>query len=156
MASSALLLISLALSGVLAEARQLESALGPVVDLGYAAFAGNTTSPTGIANGPVAFYGGIPYAQPPVGPLRWRAPQLLDESTDTDVVTDARSWGVPCIQYPATVGVGSEGNHNLQTPLQLKLNVITNADCLTLNLWKPTNASEGQNLPVAVYIHVGS
>jgi carboxylesterase type B len=27
-------------------------------------------------------------------------------------------------------------------------------DCLTLNVWKPTNASAGDALPVAVYIHV--
>ncbi|KAJ7691010.1 Alpha/Beta hydrolase protein [Mycena rosella] len=119
-----------------ASPRQLNSNLGPVVDLDYAAYAGNTTSPTGIVDGPVAFYGNIRYAQPPLGDLRFRAPAALDESTPTSQVLDARDWGPPCIQIPAVVGIGSE-------------------DCLTLNIWKPTNASAGAALPVAVYIHGG-
>lgn len=118
-------------------AAQLTSPLGPVVDLGYAAFAGNSTSPSGILNSNVTFFGGIPYAEPPLGDLRWRAPKNLDENATTQdgKIMDARNWGPPCIQRPAVVGIGSE-------------------DCLTLNVWKPTNASEGDKLPVAVYIHV--
>ncbi|KJA26921.1 hypothetical protein HYPSUDRAFT_132202 [Hypholoma sublateritium FD-334 SS-4] len=114
----------------------LTSSLGPVVDVGYAAFAGNSTSPTGIANGPVTFFGSIPYAQPPLGNLRFRAPQPLNEHATASSVSDSRNWGPPCIQRPAVVGIGSE-------------------DCLTLNVWKPTNATEGSKLPVAVYIHGG-
>lgn len=92
------------------QGRNLASSLGPVVDLGYAAFAGNTTSPaTGIDGGPVAFYGGIPYVQPPIGDLRFRAPQMLNEKSVTDNIMDARNWGAPCIQRPAVVGIGSEG-----------------------------------------------
>ena len=104
-----------ALSGFTAAAStlpQLTSSLGPVVNLGYAAFAGNNTTPTGEVDGPVTFFGGIPYAQPPVGNLRFRAPQLLDESIKNDghvSVTDARSWGPPCIPEPTQVGIGSEG-----------------------------------------------
>ncbi|TFK33991.1 Alpha/Beta hydrolase protein [Crucibulum laeve] len=115
---------------------RLSSPLGPVVDLRYAAFAGNTTSPAGIANGSVAFFGAIPYARPPLGNLRFRAPRQLNETGLTKQVTDARNWGPPCIQQPAVVGIGSE-------------------DCLTLDIWKPTNASEGTKLPVVVYIHGG-
>ncbi|KAJ7115056.1 Alpha/Beta hydrolase protein [Mycena crocata] len=129
------LLYLLAFLSVVA-ARQLTSNLGPVVDLGYVAYAGNTTTSTGIENGPVAFYGNIRYAQPPLGDLRFRAPVQLDEGTVTSQVLDARDWGPPCIQRPAVVGIGSE-------------------DCLTLNIWKPTNASAGDALPVAVYIHGG-
>ena len=91
---------------------QLSSPLGPVVNLGYAAFAGNSTSPTSELNGPVTFFGGIPYAQPPLGNLRFRAPAPLNEKTKDDgkvPITDARDWGLPCIQQPAQVGVGSEG-----------------------------------------------
>ena len=88
------------------------SPLGPIVDLGYAAYAGNTTSPAGELNGSVTFFGGIPYAQPPLGELRFRAPQILDETmghgTNTTVV-DARNFAPPCIQQPAKFGVGSEG-----------------------------------------------
>ncbi|PPQ94411.1 hypothetical protein CVT25_002499 [Psilocybe cyanescens] len=117
-------------------AAPLTSNLGPVVDLGYAAFAGNSTSPAGTTNGPVTFFGNIPYAQPPLGNLRFRAPQPLNENGKAQTVTDARNWGPACIQRPAVVGIGSE-------------------DCLTLNVWKPTNATEGAKLPVIVYIHGG-
>ncbi|KAF7350217.1 Carboxylic ester hydrolase [Mycena venus] len=120
----------------LSSAQRLTSNLGPVVDLGYTAYAGNTTSPTGVSSGPVAFYGNIRYAQPPLGKLRFRAPAMLDEDTVTSQVLDARDWGPSCIQRPAVVGIGTE-------------------DCLTLNVWKPTNASAGDGLPVAVYIHGG-
>lgn len=87
---------------------------GPQVDLGYVTLVGNATTPTGEANGTVHFFGGVPYAQPPLGSLRFRAPQQLnenppEESSQTPVI-DARSWGPPCIQQdPATIGVGSEG-----------------------------------------------
>lgn len=95
---------------LLSFANALSSPLGPVIDLGYAAFAGNSTSPEGFENSNVTFYGGIPYANPPIGELRWRAPQRLDENgTTATSVTDARNWGSPCIQNPAVVGIGSEG-----------------------------------------------
>ncbi|EJD05093.1 alpha/beta-hydrolase [Fomitiporia mediterranea MF3/22] len=118
---------------------QLSSPLGPVVNLGYAAFVGNSTSPTGRVNSPVTFFGGIPYAQPPVENLRFRGPAPLDESIvngGSVPITDARNWGFPCIQQPAQVGIGEE-------------------DCLTINVWKPSDAKEGDKLPVIVYIHGG-
>ncbi|KLO11372.1 alpha/beta-hydrolase [Schizopora paradoxa] len=120
----------------------LTSPLGPVVDLGYAAYVGNSTSPTGELSSSVTFFGGIPYAQPPLGDLRFRAPRELDETPvalgdEAKLsVVDARNWGAPCIQMPAVSGVGSE-------------------DCLLLNVWKPTDAREGDNLPVMVYIYGG-
>lgn len=94
--------------------RTLTSPLGPVVDLGFAAYAGNATSPTGETNSSVVFFGGIPYAQPPLGNLRFRAPQPLNESVPAGeganvTVVDARNFAAPCIQQPAELGVGSEG-----------------------------------------------
>ncbi|KAG7448385.1 alpha/beta-hydrolase [Guyanagaster necrorhizus] len=108
------------------------SPLGPVVNLGYAMYIGNTTSPTGLEDGPVVFYGNIPYALPPIGDLRWRAPRMLNENGQTSQTVDARDWGPPCLQRPAMV-----------------------PDCLKVNVWKPRTASEGDALPVAVYIHGG-
>lgn len=110
------LLPILSVVGVTQVSAALTSNLGPVVDLGYAAFAGNTTSPTGVANGPVAFYGAVPYAQPPLGNLRWRAPKTLNEKAKATSVTDARNWGPMCIQRPAVVGVGSEGASRVSRP----------------------------------------
>ncbi|KAK0489524.1 alpha/beta-hydrolase [Armillaria luteobubalina] len=113
------------------------SSLGPIINLGYASYAGNTTSSAGLEDGPVVFYGNIPYAQLPVDDLRWRAPRMLNEEAQTSEVVDARGWGPPCLQHPAMVGIGSE------------------ADCLKVNVWKPKNVYEGDALPVAVYIHGG-
>jgi hypothetical protein len=106
----ALLALAILSKGSLAA---LTSDLGPVINVGYAAFAGNTTSPAGVSNGPVAFFGGIPYAQSPLGNLRFRAPQPLNEHVSARAVTDARNWGPACIQRPAVVGIGSEGMHTL-------------------------------------------
>ncbi|KAJ8688765.1 hypothetical protein PTI98_013517 [Pleurotus ostreatus] len=117
----------------------LTSLLGPVVNLGYAAFVGNDAAPSGQLRSTVTFFGNIPYAQPPVENLRFRAPRPLDETirdASRVPISDARNWGPPCIQQPAQVGIGSE-------------------DCLKLNVWKPSRASEGSRLPVIVYFHGG-
>lgn len=81
------------------------AASGPVIDVGYAAYLGNDTLQS------VVFFGGIPYAKPPLGDLRFRGPQRLDEDAVAlkGMVTDARNWGPLCIQQPAVVGFGSEG-----------------------------------------------
>ncbi|KAI5896640.1 alpha/beta-hydrolase [Schizophyllum commune H4-8] len=146
---SSSILMALPILSLLPLIHALASPLGPVVDLGYAAYAGNSTSPAGEESSSVTFFGGIPYAQQPVGVLRFRAPHPLDENViapessanatsyeryenapSNRRVADARGWGPPCYQRPAMVGIGSE-------------------DCLTLNVWKPTDAVEGDNLPVA-------
>ena len=83
-------------------ARYLASA--PTVDVGYTSFLGNTSIPG------VHFFGGIRYAQPPLGPLRWRPPQALDETPKRGAqknVTAAGWFGDICLQQPATLG--SEG-----------------------------------------------
>ncbi|QQQ19358.1 carboxylesterase family protein [Brevundimonas vitis] len=85
----------------------------------------------------IAAYKGIPYAEPPVGPLRWRAPRPpLAWATPRD----AGSYGALCIQPPGNgdPGVGPG-------PMS--------EDCLTLNVWAPADA-EGP-LPVMVWIHGG-
>ncbi|KAJ7628626.1 carboxyesterase [Roridomyces roridus] len=128
------LLSSLAVAPVAASLFPLSSPLGPVVDLGYAAYAGNDTLPG------VTFYGGIPYIQPPVGKLRFAPPKQLVEIDNifltSDDIVDARNWGPLCIQQPAVVGIGSE-------------------DCVTLNVWVPSNATSKSKLPVYVYMHGG-
>ncbi|KAJ7135504.1 carboxyesterase [Mycena crocata] len=111
----------------------LTSSWGPVVNVGYAAYAGNAS----LAG--VTFYGGIPYIQPPVGNLRFAPPKQLNEvrvSLSNSDVIDARNWGPICIQQPAVMGIGSE-------------------DCVTLNIWTPSNATSNSKLPVYVYIHGG-
>jgi para-nitrobenzyl esterase len=88
-----------------------------------------------VANG-VTSYLGIPYAAPPVGALRWRPPAPVTPSTTTFQATEA---GARCPQpaFPA----GSPPP-------------VTSEDCLTLNLYEPTNAGAAR-LPVMVEIHGG-
>ncbi|SPO04163.1 related to triacylglycerol lipase II precursor [Cephalotrichum gorgonifer] len=80
---------------------------------------------------------GIPFAQPPVGELRFRNPQPLNESfTET---RDAKEYGDSCVGY----GNSEDWPHTMSE------------DCLTLNIVRPTGYSEGDKLPVAVFIHGG-
>ena len=63
---------------------------------------------------------GIPYAQPPVGKLRWQAPQPL---TPSDKFFDAKNFGAAAVQFfDPTEDANSYKNQS--------------EDCLTLNIWK--------------------
>jgi para-nitrobenzyl esterase len=75
---------------------------------------------------------GIPFAQPPVGELRWRAPQPIDA---WDGVREATSFGEVCPQLSGAKVVGDE-------------------DCLHINVWRPRTEERG--LPVYVWIHGGA
>jgi para-nitrobenzyl esterase len=77
---------------------------------------------------------GIPYAAPPVGPLRWRPPAPVDPWIDP---LDATVWPGSCPQGGGIVGTPS-----------------TNEDCLYLNVWTPEPAP-AEPLPVMVWIHGG-
>ena len=78
---------------------------------------------------------GVPYAQPPVEKLRWRAPQPLKPS---DKIFDAKKFGFTACQAFDEHEISSENPQS--------------EDCLTLNIWKK---SEKNNLPVMVFIHGG-
>jgi len=78
---------------------------------------------------------GIPFAQPPVGKLRWQAPQPLKPSNKT---FDAKKFGFAAMQ---TVDDRETASLNPQSE-----------DCLTLNIWTRGN---GKNLPVMVFIPGG-
>lgn len=94
--------------------------------------------------GALAFTGqrvfkGIPYAAPPVGALRWRAP-VDPEPWKIPLLCD--NFGSSCPSYPAS------------TDLDLQLETF-DEDCLYLNVWTPAE-SQDSRLPVMVYVHGGS
>ncbi|MBI2795629.1 MAG: carboxylesterase family protein [Gemmatimonadetes bacterium] len=101
-----------------------------------------------IAGGPLAgrerygvrVFRGIPYAQPPVGDLRWRAPQPVAAWTTP---RDASEFGPVC---PQTDAVARAYGATLEP---------TSEDCLTLNVWTAAT-SPRERRPVMVWIHGGS
>ncbi len=84
---------------------------------------------------------GIPYAQPPVGDLRWKAPQLAKPRSG---MLDAIKFGQRCCQ------VGPADGNILSTTKTF----MGDEDCLTLNIWAPKNA-EPILRPVMFFIHGG-
>lgn len=118
----------------------------PVVDLGYASYQGIYNETTGIQT-----FKGMRYAAPPVGDLRWRAPQ------DPEAVfglQDASNYGDQCLQ--GSVGAGT-GAPVLGALSAATLSFPTSSeDCLFVNVFVPPNATIGSgSLPVGVYIHGG-
>lgn len=103
----------------------------------------------------VEVYTGIPYAKPPVGELRWKAPQ------------DPEPWGgVRTCTHFAAMSMqprSSEiynslsqivGFHDFEVSVHDNFRDAVSEDALYLNIWKPAGA--GEKLPVLVYIHGGS
>lgn len=93
---------------------------------------------------------GLPYAQPPVGALRWRAPAEPQAWTG---VRPATQFGQPCVQNGRMFGPGA--NNTYDATIASTLNTpVGSEDCLTLNIWRP--ATRDDNLPVMLFIHGGS
>jgi para-nitrobenzyl esterase len=86
----------------------------------------------GTAQGDLLSFLGIPYAQPPLGDLRWRPPQPVEPWRD---VRAADRFGPICPQF-----VGKE--------------IRGDEDCLTVNVWRPRERPKGP-LPVMVWLTGG-
>jgi len=79
---------------------------------------------------------GIPFARPPVGPLRWKPPQPVEAWKG---VRDGSRFGPACIQPRGGIVPSVRGGQS--------------EDCLYLNVW--TAALKGDKRPVMVWIHGG-
>jgi para-nitrobenzyl esterase len=90
------------------------------------------------ADGQARDFLGIPYAAPPVGPLRWKPPQPAAKWHDARPAT---SFGSRCFQQEVY------DDMVFRDPGQSE-------DCLTLNVWTPASKSKSK-LPVMVWIYGG-
>lgn len=93
---------------------------------------------------------GIPFAKPPVGALRWRAPQEPEAWTTARAAT---AFGNACAQYGRIYGPGANNRYDLSIASTLG-QAVGSEDCLYLNVWRP--ATSETNLPVIVFFHGGS
>ena len=104
-----------------------------------------------INSSPVLEFLGIPFAEPPVGDLRWTAPQPLQSKLERRETTE---FAAACMQsmrildwyrYMAETFGGSADYYD---------DLEVSEDCLYLNLWTPT-LDEDARLPVMVWVHGG-
>jgi len=86
----------------------------------------------------LAYYLGVPFAKPPVGELRWKAPQPLEPWTG---VKETKRFGHGPVQ--AIVFGDMNARHDGMSE-----------DCLYLNVWTPADRNT-KNLPVLVYFYGG-
>jgi para-nitrobenzyl esterase len=93
---------------------------------------------SGVAAEGVVAYKGIPYAAPPVGDLRWRAPRPV---TPWEGVRAGDAYGHDCMQEPFPSDAAPLGTPPAE-------------DCLYANVWVPEKPA-GAKLPVMVWIHGG-
>ena len=93
---------------------------------------------------------GIPFAKPPVGSLRWKAPVDADAWTTPRTTTQ---FANACVQYGRIYGPGANNTYDASIGTTLG-QAVGNEDCLYLNVWRPANAQG--SLPVIVFIHGGS
>ena len=89
-------------------------------------------------DGKIRVFKGMPFAAPPVGDLRWKAPQPV---ADWSGVRKATEFGARCMQAP----IFSDMIFRDAGPSE---------DCLYLNVWTPAAGAEAK-LPVMVWIYGG-
>jgi para-nitrobenzyl esterase len=92
-----------------------------------------------INNGKVNAFLGLPYAAPPVGDLRWKAPQPTAKWKGE---RDATKFGAHCAQGRVFDDMVFQDNGDSE-------------DCLFLNVYTPADATDKSKLPVMFWIHGG-
>jgi para-nitrobenzyl esterase len=113
---------------------------------------GETLAGKYVEKGRVAAFLGVPFAAPPVGELRWRAPQPLANKVSRRDVTEfapACMQSMRILDWYRGVVEAFGGSADYYPDLE------TSEDCLYLNVWTPM-LDAGTALPVMVWVHGGS
>lgn len=97
------------------------------------------------------FFLGVPYAQPPIGSLRYRIPASLNATWSG--TRNATAYSPECVGY----GVRHSWLFLEESKTELfsqgdDIGYESSEDCLTLNVIRPSGM-EGQSLPIAFWIH---
>lgn len=122
-------------------------AVSACLALAAGGFSANAATPVPTASGAVQgvsadgveSFKGIPFAAPPLGDLRWRAPQPAPKWSGVKV---ADTFGNDCMQTP----FGGDAAPLGATPGE---------DCLVLNVWRPEGTPKDAKLPVIFWIYGG-
>ena len=93
----------------------------------------------------VDYYGGVPYATPPVDSLRWKPTLELESFSDLP----ERVFHGPGVQHNSQCMQFAA----IESPAGHKSDEQDREDCLVLNIYRPANIEK--NLPVAIWIHGG-
>lgn len=94
---------------------------------------------------------GVPYASPPAGALRWRAP--IDPQP-WQTARHATAFGPACVQTGRLYGPGQNNRYDASIGETLG-RTLGSEDCLYLNIWQPSAPSPAAR-PVIVWVHGGS
>jgi carboxylesterase type B len=119
----------LLLLGLLARFVSGANAAAPTIQLGKTTLTGRA-----IPTLDQEFFGAIPYAEPPLGNLRFSPPVL--KATPDSTTLDASEFGLACLQTDLPLTAMSE-------------------DCLTINVLRPAGISPSANLPVMFWTYGG-
>ncbi|KAF5319917.1 hypothetical protein D9611_011051 [Ephemerocybe angulata] len=143
------ILIALALqAAVTSAAPSLEARAAPTITVSGGTFVGATS-------GTVQQFYGIPFAEPPVGNLRFRLPKGITSYNGT---IDATNYGPSCpqqaVSLPIVQGLAAEAIDYLVNSIFGQV-FPDSEDCLTLNVVKPASATASSKLPVLVWIFGG-
>ncbi len=123
----------LAIAIAIASSPVLAAESAPLANVAAGRLSGIHDATTGLNE-----FKGIPYAAPPVGPLRWKPPQPAAAWKD---VRKADRFGPRCMQRPVFSDMVFRSNGMSE-------------DCLYLDVWAPANGM-GKKFPVLVYFYGG-
>jgi para-nitrobenzyl esterase len=105
-----------------------------------------------LQEGKVAAFLGVPFAEPPVGELRWRAPQPLRSKLQR---RDATGFAAACMQTMRILDWYRYMAETFGASRDYYPDLEVSEDCLYLNIWTPSLENDA-DLPVMIWVHGGS